>query len=30
MKRKDHVAVYIDADDGALLDAAMKKIAKIK
>jgi len=30
MKRKDHVAVYIDADDGALLDAAMKKIARIK
>jgi hypothetical protein len=30
MKRKDHVAVYIDADDGALLDAALKKIKRIK
>ena len=30
MKRKDHMAVYIDADDGKLLIDAMKKIAKIK
>jgi hypothetical protein len=30
MKRKDHVAVYIDADDGGLLDAALKKIKRIK
>ena len=30
MKRKDHMAVYIDADDGKSLIDAMKKIAKIK
>ena len=30
MKRKDHMAVYIDADDGKLLIDAMKKIARIK
>jgi hypothetical protein len=30
MKRKDHMAVYIDADDGKLLIDAMKKIEKIK
>ena len=30
MKRKDHVAVYLDFDDGKLKQDALKKIAKIK
>ena len=30
MKRKDHVAVYLDFDDGKLMQDALKKIAKIK
>ena len=30
MKRKDHVAVYLDFDDGKLMSDALKKIAKIK
>ena len=30
MKRKDHVAVYLDFDDGKIMQDALKKIAKIK
>ena len=30
MKRKDHVAVYLDFDDGKLMQTALKKLAKIK
>jgi hypothetical protein len=30
MKRKDHVAVYLDFDDGKLMQDALKKVAKIK
>jgi len=30
MKRKDHMAVYLDFDDGKLMSDALKKIAKIK
>jgi hypothetical protein len=30
MKRKDHVAVYLDFDDGKIMQDAMKKIAGIK
>jgi len=30
MKRKDHVAVYLDFDDGKIMQDAMKKIARIK
>ena len=30
MKRKDHVAVYLDFDDGKLMQAALKKLKKIK
>jgi hypothetical protein len=30
MKRKDHVAVYLDFDDGKIMQAALKKLKKIK
>jgi len=30
MKRKDHVAVYLDFDDGKIMQDALKKVAKIK
>ena len=30
MKRKDHVAVYLDFDDGKLMQDALKKVARIK
>ncbi len=30
MKRKDHVAVYLDFDDGKLMKDALAKVAKIK
>jgi hypothetical protein len=30
MKRKDHVAVYLDFDDGKLMQDALKKVANIK
>ncbi len=30
MKRKDHVAVYLDFDDGKIMQDALKKIKKIK
>ena len=30
LKRKDHVAVYLDFDDGKLMQDALKKVAKIK
>jgi len=30
MKRKDHVAVYLDFDDGKLMQDALKKLKKIK
>ena len=30
MKRKDHVAVYLDFDDGKLMQAALKKLERIK
>ena len=30
MKRKDHVAVYLDFDDGKLMKASLKKLKKIK
>jgi hypothetical protein len=30
MKRKDHVAVYLDFDDGKIMQDALKKVARIR